>query len=637
MKRLFLFLSLLGFTPIAVAQQTNNYEAALIPKNLLPYASAVVRDKVVTVEVKDFDNTTYHIKTAITVLNKNGDDAAHMAFFYNKSNKISYIKGMVYDEFGKQLSKFSQSDFQDESAAHDFSLFEDTRVKHYIPAVTQYPYTIVYECELRSKQSLNFADWSPYIAPSASVEKSSYIFTCKPDFNIRVKEINIPSKAEIATDKAGMKTYTWHINNLKAFKPEPYSPDKETYLPQVKIAPEKFEYEGIKGSFTNWQELGKWEYDKLLLNRQAIPEETALHIKELTAGIANDKLKAKKIYEYMQGKTHYISVQIGIGGYQPFLASDVDKLNYGDCKGLVNYTQALLKLVNIDSYYCVVNSGDRKVSMLGDFASMNQGDHVILCIPFKNDTTWLECTSQKIPFGYLGDFTDDRTVLACTPQGGKLMRTPKYSAAGNLEVRKTDITINPSGEISGDINTTFKGLQYANRDAFLDESPAEQRKMIQKVYSINNMTVDALNLKQEKEEQPVTIENVKFTAASFASTDNGKIHFALNPVNRAGAPPRGVLNRSNDVYINDGYTDEDEIIYTLPAGYHSTIAPLNVFIKKPFGNYKATFAIKGGKLIYNRELEVIDGTYSKDLYDDLIGFYEKVEETDHYIVTLTKD
>ena len=34
----------------------------------------------------------------------------------------------------------------------------------------------------------------------------------------------------------------------------------------------------------------------------------------------------------MQGKTHYISVQVGIGGNQPFLAAEVDKQNYGDCK-----------------------------------------------------------------------------------------------------------------------------------------------------------------------------------------------------------------------------------------------------------------------------------------------------------------
>ena len=54
----------------------------------MPYASAVIRNKEVSVEVKDLDNTTYHIKEAITVLNKNGDDIAHIVVEHDKSKII---------------------------------------------------------------------------------------------------------------------------------------------------------------------------------------------------------------------------------------------------------------------------------------------------------------------------------------------------------------------------------------------------------------------------------------------------------------------------------------------------------------------------------------------------------------------
>jgi hypothetical protein len=487
------------------------------------------------------------------------------------------------------------------------------------------------------KQSLEFGDWEPNSAASVSVQQSSYTFTCKPDFNIRFKEINVPVKVAIGANKDGLKTYSWEVKNLKALRQEPYSPTNETGLTQVKIAPEKFEYEGIKGSFTNWQELGKWNYDKLLLNRQTLPTETINHIKEITAGITDPKLKAKKIYEYMQLKTHYISIQIGVGGYQPFLAYDVDRLNYGDCKGLVNYTQALLKAVNIDSYYCVVNSGDRKISMLNDFASMNQGDHIILCLPFKNDTTWAECTSQKIPFGYLGNFTDDRLVLACTPEGGKLMHTPKYNAAGNLQVRKANFSIDEKGELAGTMSTIFKGLQYDNREYLMDEPRAEQNKMLQKVYPINNLTIKKLELNQDKGLQPVTTENLLLEAPEYAANTDSKLYFAINSVNRYENPPHEVRNRRNEVFINDGYTDEDEISYTLPAGDHNFKNPLNVSIEKPFGKFKATMVMKDGKLIYKRTLQVIDGTYTKDTYQELVDFYQSVEEADHYSVTLIKN
>ncbi len=617
------------------AQQSYNVDN--IPKNLLPYASAVIRNNDVTIEVKTADNTIYHVKTAITVLNKNGDNLAHIEIWHNKSNVIRYVKGVVLNEFGIQTNKFSESDFEDASAANDFSLFEDSRVKHYMPAVTNYPYTIEYEYELRSKQSLNFEDWQPNPNAGIAVESSSFNFICKPDFNIRYKETNIPDKVIIGKNETGEKTYYWHITNLKAIKDEPYSPDKNSYLSSVKIAPEKFSYEGITGSFTNWNELGKWIYDKLLVNRDQLPDQTVAHINDITRDITDPKEKARKIYEYMQQKTRYVSVQVGIGGYQPFPAADVDKLSYGDCKALVYYMQALLKIAHINSWYCMVEAGNNKTSMYSDFASMDQGNHVILCIPFKNDTTWLECTSQKIPFGFLGDFTDDRNVLACTPEGGKLLHTPKYTAQNNLQSRKAGFVINDKGELSGSMETSFMGTQYDNREGLISKSSMEQTKELNDIYPINNLEIEKFDFKQDKSLQPVTFEHIKLIARDYASVSEGKFYFMVNPVNRTSIGPREVRNRLNAVYINEGYTDVDEISYTLPKGYHLEKIPLNINISKPFGSYTATMALKDDQLIYKRKIQLVDGNYSKDSYQELVDFYKNVTDADNYSVTLVKN
>nr|WP_067063255.1 DUF3857 domain-containing protein [Mucilaginibacter sp. L294] len=634
MKRFFFLLFILT-TGIKVKGQTN-YSASLIDKALLPYASAVIRNQDVYTEVKD-GYTFYRIKRAITVLNNNGDNIAHIVVWYNKSNVIKDIKGSVYDEFGKLIKKFSEKNFEDENAANDFSLFEDSRVKHYIPSIGAYPYTIEYEYELKSKQTLNFNDWRPNPYTGLAIEKSSYTFACRPDFSIRYKEINMPAKVSTGTTKDGLKTYTWQVDNLKAVRNEPYSPISETYLSDVKIAPKNFVYAGISGSFTNWEELGKWNYDKLLANRQALPPQTIQQVQSLTAGITDVKQKAKKLYEYMQGKTSYISIQVGIGGYQPSLASDVDRLNYGDCKALVNYTQALFKAAGIDSWYCVVDGGSDKISMLPDFASMGQGNHIILCLPIKNDTTFLECTSQKKPFGFLGDFTDDRTVLACTPNGGKLLHTPKYTATQNIQSRKAEFTIAPDGELSGNMTTIYKGAQYENREVLVGESITEQVKTLQRMYAnISNLTIEKFELKQYKKEMPVATEAVILNAYDFASKDNNKLYFALNPLNRQRSI-KDVRNRTNPVYINRGYTDEDEITYTLPAGYRPDMAPLNINLKNPFGSFKVTTVISDNKLIYKRRIEIIDGTYNKESYTDLVDFYQAVADADSYNVMLVKN
>ncbi|WP_255496291.1 DUF3857 domain-containing protein [Mucilaginibacter sp. FT3.2] len=619
------------------AKAQENYATSLIPKELLSYASAVVRNEEVNIEVKDLDNTFYHVKKAITVLNKNGVREASIVLEDDKTNILKGVKGLIYNEFGKPIGKFSESDFEKTDYVNGFSLFEDTKIKHYTPTISEYPYTVTYEYTTKSKQSLFFDAWEPNSSTGVAVEKSTFVFSCKPDFNIRYKELNMPSKVVTGTNKDKENTYTWQLTNLKAIKSEPYSPNDNKYLSCVKIAPEKFNYLGVSGSFDNWNQMGKWVYDKLLVSRGGLPSSTADRMKQLTEGITDPKLKAKKIYEYMQDKTHYISVQVGIGGFQPFLASDVDQQNYGDCKALVNYTQALLKTVNIDSYYCLVKADAPKQSPLVDFASMDQFNHIILCLPFKNDTTFLECTSQKIPFGFLGDFTDDRLVLACTPQGGKLLHTTQYKPQNNLQQCKANFAINADGTLSGDMVTNFKGLQYDNRSFLAEEAPKEQVKMLQRIYAINNLEIDKYDFKLDKSVQPMLTETIKLNARDYGSNNNGKIDFLVNATNRKTNTPHEVRNRHYDLYINSGFIDEDEVTYTLPKDYHVDLRPANITINKPFGSFSMSTAVIGDQLIYKRKLQITDGTYSKEMYQEFVDFYQSVSETDNTNVTLVKN
>jgi transglutaminase-like putative cysteine protease len=629
----FLMLMVMGINTFA--QQ--KYEVSLIPKDLLSHAEAVIRANETTIEVKGLDAVSQHIKYVVTILNKNGDREAAKYLYYNKSEQIRSVKGNIYDEFGKLTNKILERDFEDRSATDGFSLFLDDRYKYFRPAVTNYPYTVEYDYELYSKQTLFLPDWDPNPRQSTgvSVEHSSYKFTCKPDFDIRYKALNNPGEAVITTLPL-LKTYRWEISHVKAWRDEPYSPTDDKIFPSVKIAPEKFSYAGVSGSFTNWEEYGRFIYDKLLKNRDKLPPETAAYVKSLTDSITDPKLKAKKIYEYMQQKTRYVSVQIGIGGYQPFTATEVDQSSYGDCKALVNYTQSLLRAVGIESYYVLNMAGRTKQSAITDFASMNQFNHVILCLPFKNDTTWIDCTSKENPFGYLGDFTDDRIVLACTPMGGKLMRTPQFAPSGNTQARFASFTITPEGELEGEMKTEFKGTQYDNRYDLMHEAFTEQVKKIKEIYSIENLDIQTYNLTENKSIAPIATETIKLRARDYMSQNGNRYFFTPNTASRYIKPLKNVMNRSTDVYINRGYWDTDEITYNLPEGFDVKIKPLLVSIDKPFGKYTASTRIDGHKLIYRRSLQINSGTYNKDTYGDLVDFYQDVYDADHYTVTIEK-
>ncbi len=149
----------------------------------------------------------------------------------------------------------------------------------------------------------------------------------------------------------------------------------------------------------NWNELGKFII-YLIADKDVLPAETLTTLKELIKNCPDRNSKIKAVYNYMQKRTRYVGVQIGIGGWQPIPAEYVDKKGYGDCKGLVNCTRAMLKAVGITSYYTLVNAGKNASPLITGFPC-NHFNHIILCVPGPNDTTWLECTSQQQAYGFL--------------------------------------------------------------------------------------------------------------------------------------------------------------------------------------------------------------------------------------------
>ncbi|MXV15319.1 DUF3857 domain-containing protein [Hufsiella ginkgonis] len=633
--RFFKMLILLLLTgPGAVGRQT--YTVASIPPGLSSRASAVVRNMQLTIEVKDLENATHTLKKSVTVLNKNGDAEAQIYLWYDKTRQIKSVRGTIMNEFGLPINRFSEKDFKDQSAISDFSLYEDSRIKYYRPAITTYPYTVEYEYEVKVKQTLSFPDWRPNPEPGVSVEKAAFTVKAKPGFEIRYLENNFPGKLVKGTSADGFSTWSWEVFNMKAYRDEPFSPNEEVLMTSVQVAPVQFSYDGVKGSFTNWDEFGRWVYDKLLTGRSAIPPETAAQVLEMTRNVASPKEKAKKIYEYMQQKTRYISVQVGIGGFQPILASEVDRTGYGDCKGLVNYMHGLLKVAGIKSWYTVVEAGNAKVSASPHFASMNQGNHVILCVPFERDTTWLECTNQKIPFGFLSDFTDDRLVVACTENGGKVMRTPVYSAAMNSQVREAKFTLDSRGVLSGEMVTRFAGTQYDNRGELFNSPYTEQVKKLHDIYVIDNLEVKSFKLTQDKQINPVATEQLVFTAEGYGVTNDKRMYIPVNEVNKISSGIREVNNRVNPVYINRGYLDVDKFIFTLPEGFQPESYPQDMKVEKPFGTFSISSELKGNQLTYTRTMQINQGTYPAGKYQELFEFYQLAADVDNRKLVLLK-
>lgn len=631
-RRLFLIAGILAQGWAAAAQLAVQ---GTPPPALAAGAAAVIRDDELTITVKGPADAIVSRHKVVTVLNPNGRDQGALEVDYEKARPVTDISGAMYDASGQLMRRFRKSDFEDVSASQDFSLFEDDRMKRIEPGASRYPYTVVYDYEQHYKFTLFLPGWFPVEAPGVAVEQSGFSVTVPEDIPLRY--YTNQAGAPVVDSARKSRTYRWRIRDLAAFPDEPLMPPIfASKVPLVLVSPERFSYYGMKGSFSDWKGLGSWISAHLLKDRDRLSDATVSRVREMVAGAASPQEAAARIYAYVQHNTHYISIQVGKGGLVPMNASDVDRVGYGDCKALVNYTMALLKAAGIPAYYTLVYGGTDRLGMLPDFASAGQGNHVILCVPFGRDTTWLECTDKHIPFGFLGSFTDDRNVVVCTPEGGILTHTPAYADTLNRLGREARFTLDSAGDLRGRMRTVFSGLSYEKRAEMEPLSAKERVRQVRSSYGYLQMDVDTLRLDYRRTALPAAREDLCFTSSLYAAPDAAGMTVPLNPVDRFGDVPSPSRRRVNDVLVMRGYETADTLDFTLPAGAKVSLMPAPVRLDTRFGRYETRIITGGDHLRYIRSFRLKSGDYPASSYQDLVQFLGKVSasDRDNFHVTL---
>lgn len=623
-----LFLIFLFVTFISSAQE--NYSIANLTAELIEKSNSVIIQQDIRVIIDDYDDMTIDEDKIITILNEKGMSALDAYASYDKSTKIRNLEVTIYDALGSEIKTFKERDFMDVSAVSSVSLYTDNRVKYleYTPA--SYPVTIHFEKETKTSNTAFIKSFTPYTNYYQSIKSSTFRIENNSGIVLRFSENGFMEGVSIENENPNLLTYS--VSNLPSISREVYSPSFETFTPKVMFALQTFELEGEKGEVSNWQEFGLWQHENLLKGLDQLPESTISEIKLLTQNLETTRKKAKAIYEYVQNNTRYISVQIGLGGWKPISAKEVDDKKYGDCKGLTNYTKALLNLVDIESNYCVVYSGSEIQDISEDFTSM-QGNHVILNIPQENDEDiWLECTSQDIPFNFLGTFTDDRKVLAVNPTGGEILRTPAYTEKDNYQKTTAEINIIEKA-ITANVKIKTSGTQYDNRYSL----GGENEKNIKSHYlSYWNNLKEMIMISHEfsnNKEDVTFIEKVKLKADNYVKIYGNDLILDVNPFNKFQVNLPNYKVRQTPFNVSRGFVDEDEFTFNLEnLTLDTELKDIN--LNSEFGSYQLSFEIKDNTLIVKRYFRLNKNNYQKSDYEKFVEFFSQISKYDNTKLSL---
>lgn len=610
-------------------------EAVVIPDSLRENANTIVKTDKTLIQVLSVRNMLISKKKTVIVLNEQGLSSIEGDLYYDNSTKIKNVEAIIYDKSGKEIKKLKRKDFFDHSVADGFSVFSDNRALTLNYVATEYPFTIELNSETETSNTGFVTTWYPITGYAQSLMKSEYRITYPYDLKLKYKEYNLDKFKAVKTAKGTELVFV--LENVPALKYEEYAPGFTKLIPYVRFGFGKFSLEGTDGVADNWKDFGLWMNDKLLQDVQELPLETQNTIKKLVENEKSPIEKAKKIYRYVQDKTRYVSIQVGIGGWKPMKAADVDRLGYGDCKALSNYTKSLLNVVGIPSYYTVIYGGKEKENLQNDLVSI-QGNHAILTVPDNGQYYFLECTSQVYPFAYQGKFTDDRYALIVKPDGGELVKTNDIPDKDNAQQSKGRYTIDPEGNFSGEIAIRSGGTQYENKYLMERKSKEDQERFYKHYFSnINNLKINKVQFENDRD-KVIFLENIAVQAERYATISGERMLFPVNAFNVSRELPQRYRNRKLPFEIGRGYHDYDEVTVQLPEGFSVEGLPQNIALKTKFGEYKTDYKLEGkDKLLAIRSVTIFRGYYAKEEYEDFRKFQELIARNDNAKISLIKN
>ncbi len=654
--RMFAMLSfVLGFSSI---QSAHPYLADDLPAWLKQAESAAVpayEKNVPAVVLYDESIITVspdgHIRTsksyAVRILTRQGASWAHAAEGYNTGSqgKIVDMKAWLIRP-GGSVRKFGKDDALDH--AEQDSLYSESRTRS-ITAADQADAGMVFGYEVVSEDRPYFSQMLWPFQERIPALTSRLTLTLPTGWKAAGKVFNAPAMEP----KVSSNAYTWEMRDLAPITPEPAAPNVSSLAPFVAVS-----YGGGNSStgaqpvgkrFDEWQDVSIWYSD--LSDRQSEPNDAIIQkARELTAVAGTDLEKIQAIAQYVQA-IHYVSIQIGIGGFRPHAATEVFAKQYGDCKDKANLMRAMLKAIHIDSYLVLVYSGDSTL-VREEWPSPAQFNHCIIAVKLADGSTSgsvvdVPATGRLLIFDPTDEYTsmgdlpvDEQGSFALVAAGprGTLVKLPASPPEHNKRERKIELSLSANGTLSASVQELSVGHAAAEkRSAYKALSPSDFTKVIEqwagrdasgakftKIQPADNLREGRFSL------------DLGFTAERFAqSMQDRLVVFKALVFEHDEIPVLNAATRKYPVLLK-GSTVVESTHIKFPEGFDLDEISAPLRINTLYASYNATVTRETGGVSIVRTMVLQTFTIPPDKYAEAKNFFARVRIYEQSAIVLAR-
>jgi transglutaminase-like putative cysteine protease len=446
--------------------------------------------------------------------------------------------------------------------------------------------------------------------------------------------------AERTPDPKRPQTWCFDFKDIPAMPNEPQGPPAASLMGRLIVRVITAAQD--KRSYTGWTDMGRW-YEELSRDERAPDEAVAAKAAELAPEGRSSLERIRALAAFVQKEIRYVSIQIGIGGFEPHKAPSVLANRYGDCKDKATLLAALLEATGVPSYFLIVNT-DRGCVTMDSPVSLYSFNHAILAIRLPDDVPdagldglvrhprlgrllVFDPTMPTTPPGRLPFYLQGNTALLVAEHGGELTPLPHPAPESNVLDRQAKLTLSADGACAGEVQEVRRGsLADAYRYRLQASTEAERRKILETFLSrfFASFTLKDYDIKNLEDPQGDLIVSYRFTVPSYAKRAGGLLvvrprvlgQKAVDLTSRAKGPRQTSIDLLETTAL-----ERDEFSFELPEGCAVEDLPKPVDLEAGFALYKSATEAAGRRLTYRREYRLREPTIPAARYDEAVKFY----------------